>query len=51
MNALFCTMLTGLYALMRFGVWRNPEYRAQLAQHDVIAQIRLIDSDLSLIHI
>jgi len=44
-NAIFSAMLIGLYALMRYGIWRYPSYRAQLAEHDVIAQIRSLDTD------
>jgi len=45
LNLIFSGMLTGLYALMRYSAWRHPAYRAQLAAHDFVAQIRSLDAD------
>ena len=46
MSARFSATLTGLYAAMRFCAWRDPAYRAQLAERDLIAQIRTLDADV-----
>lgn len=41
----FSTLLAGLYAVMRYCAWRHPAYREQLAERDLIAQIRTLDVD------
>ncbi|MCC6532993.1 MAG: molybdopterin-dependent oxidoreductase [Burkholderiales bacterium] len=39
------TLLIGLYAAMRYCAWRYPHYRDQLAERDLIAQIRVREDD------
>lgn len=46
MSALFSAILAGLYAFVRIGAWRSPAYRAQLAERDFIAQMRVRDADI-----
>ena len=46
MSVRFSATLTGLSALMRYCAWRYPAYRAQLAERDLVAQIRLRDADV-----
>src|SRR3990172_11919183 len=46
MSARLSIMLTGLYAAMRYGAWRHPAYRAQLAERDLVGQIRTRDAGM-----
>ena len=46
MSMVFSALLAGLYALIRICAWRSRSYRAQLAQRDFIAQIRVRDADI-----
>ena len=46
MSARFSITLAGLYAAMRYCAWRHPAYRAQLAERDLVAQIRVLDADI-----
>ena len=46
MSMVFSALLAGLYALIRICAWRSPSYRAQLAQRDFIAQIRVRNADI-----
>ena len=46
MATLFSFILFGISVFMRLCAWRYPAYRAQLAEHDFVAQVRLRDCDI-----
>ena len=46
MTLVFRSILAGLHLMMRWCAWRHPAFRAQLAEHDYVAQIRTRDADI-----
>ena len=46
MSAVFSLILAGLTVMLRWSAWRYPAFRARLAEHDFIAQMRTRDSDV-----
>ena len=46
MSLRLAAILNGIYAVMRYSSWRYPAYRAQLAEHDFVGQIRTRDTGI-----
>jgi trimethylamine-N-oxide reductase (cytochrome c) len=46
MVVVFTSILAGLHLMMRWRARRHPAFRAQLAAHDYVAQVRTRDADV-----